>query len=373
MSKLNLFPKREGSLPYVYLVYMIFPILNITALESGWGIVFGYLLVGIFLIAYRQIYWSPQRGKFLFWFCVQLGIVVILSIWNSPYNILLGFYPGNFISWVSQKKHFNILISAFITSIIGTVIFSYFFYPGYPLWQFSLLVIIMIASPFGFYNFNQRLRLEEELDQANEQVKELVQKEERHRIARDLHDTLGHTLSLITLQSQLVQRLIIHQPEKAIKETKEIEDASRTALKQVRELVSAMRTLKIGEEIKYMEQIVTAAGIDFSYEGMTDLSTIKPLIQNMVGMCIREAGTNIVKHSEATECEVTIYMKEGILSVQIHDNGVGIGEDTVFGNGLQGMKERLAFIEGELDIKSKQGTCLNIFVPLVSEQEEVEG
>lgn len=371
MKNLNLFPKRDGSLPYVYLVYLILPISNITGLETGWGLVFGYLLIGVFLLSYQQIYWATSWSKFLFWFCLQLGIVITLSLWNSPYNIFMGFYPGYFISWAVQKKHFKVLMSLFITVILGIVIFSYYLFSGYALFQISLFIIVMILSPIGFYNFNKQVRLEKELDQANEQVKELVQKEERHRIARDLHDTLGHTLSLITLQSQLVQRLIKSQPEKAIEETKEIEDASRTALTQVRELVSAMRTLKIDEEIKNMEQIVTTAGVDFSFEGMTDFSSIKPLIQNMVGMCIREAGTNIVKHSEATKCKVAIHIEKGVFSVLIHDNGIGIDDNTVFGNGLQGMKERLAFIEGELEIESEQGTYLQIFVPLVSEQKEV--
>ena len=87
------------------------------------------------------------------------------------------------------------------------------------------------------------------MDQANEQIKELIKREERVRIARDLHDTLGHTLSLITLQSQLVQRLAEKHPERAKAEAKEIEMTSRSALRQVRELVSDMRAITIAEEL----------------------------------------------------------------------------------------------------------------------------
>lgn len=371
MKRLNLFPKRNGYLPYINLLYLLFPIANVSLLEKGWGLLLGYALIAMILLAYQQFYWSTSWSHFLFWFCVQLEAILILSIWNTPYNIILGLFPSSFIDRTPEKKQFKTLMSILFISILGAVLVFYFFYPLNVLGQISLFIIVMLISPILFYNHNSRVRLEKELDQANQQVKELVQKEERHRIARDLHDTLGHTLSLITLQSQLVHRLISHQPDKALEETKEIEMASRSALSQVRELVSAMRTLKIDEELKQMENIVMAAGIHFSSQGISDFSNVNPLVQNMVGMCIREAGTNIVKHSEATACDVIIQIEEGSLSVRIHDNGRGITADTVFGNGLEGMKERLTFIDGELDIHSRTGTCLNISVPLISDQEVV--
>src|SRR5699024_6993633 len=234
----------------------------------------GFALIGLFLVAYRQVYWEKNWLQFVFWICIQIGFVVILSLWNTPYNIFMGFYPGFFIGWVTVKKRFHILMAIFITMIINTVFIYYLIFHDFALLQVSLFVLVMIGSPFGFHNFNKQMKLEKELDQANKQVKELVQKEERHRIARDLHDTLGHTLSLITLQSQLVQKLIKHNPEKAVEETREIENASRAAFKQTRELVSAMRTLKVDEEIKHMEQIVTAAGMNFTYQGPKDLNNL---------------------------------------------------------------------------------------------------
>ena len=371
MKGFSIFPKRESYLPYVYLIYITAPLYNISQLENNFGLVFGFVLIGLFLLAYRQLYWVKTWGQFTFWVCVQIGIVVILSIWNTPYNIFLGFYPGFFIGWITDKKRFQTLMAIFITTIIGTIYVAYLNYPDLVLFQILLFLIVMIGSPFGFHNFNKQMQLEKELDKANKQVKELVQKEERHRIARDLHDTLGHTLSLITLQSQLVQKLIKQQPEKAVKETREIEAASRAALKQTRELVSAMRTLKVDEEIKEMEKIVTAAGINFTYQGPEDFSNLPPLTQNMVAMCIREAGTNIVKHSQATTCSIDIRLDNGIFSIVIQDDGTGIDEDITFGNGLKGMKERLTFIEGEFHIINEQGTCLNITVPLILNQKEI--
>ena len=168
------------------------------------GLVIGFALIGLFLVAYRQVYWGKTWRQFVFWVCFQIGIVVILSLWNTPYNIFMGFYPGFFIGWVTLKNRFHMLMAIFITMIISTVFVSYLIFSGFALLLVALFVLVMIGSPFGFHNVNKQMQLEKELDKANKQVKELVQKEERHRIARDLHDTLGHTLSLITLQSQLV-------------------------------------------------------------------------------------------------------------------------------------------------------------------------
>lgn len=366
----SLFPKVEGILPYVSLLYLILPIANIATIEKDWGMVFGYLIIGVFLIAYREIYWAPTDQILLRWIGVLMGTIMVLAIWNTPYNIYMGLYLGFFIGWITDKHVFNSAIAMLIMMLAGTVSLILLQYPEVILFEFIPITLIMIATAFGIHHFNKKRALEKELDKANEQVKELVQKEERHRIARDLHDTLGHTLSLITLQSQLVERLIKKQPEKAMDETKEIETASRTALKQVRELVSSMRTLKMDEEIKHMEQIVTAAGVHFAYKGMTEFSTIEPLVQNMIGMCIRESGTNIVKHSQATKCSVAIQIEHGMITIQIWDDGVGIGTDTACGNGLHGMKERLAFIEGDLVVASEQGTCLTMMIPLVSRQKE---
>ncbi|MCB6771060.1 histidine kinase, partial [Veillonella atypica] len=107
--------------------------------------------------------------------------------------------------------------------------------------------------------------LERKLDQANQRIAELIKREERVRISRDLHDKLGHTLSLLTLKSQLVQRLISIDTERAQQEAKEIELTSRAVLKQVRELVSDLRTITIAEELVQIQQILRAANFTYQY------------------------------------------------------------------------------------------------------------
>ena len=148
-------------------------------------------------------------------------------------------------------------------------------------------------------------QLEEQLEDANKKISELVKVEERQRIARDLHDTLGQKLSLIGLKSDLASKLVLIKPEQAQNEIKDIQQTARMALKEVRELVSEMRGTKLEEEIVRIKQILKAAEIKFELEGTPKLTNTPLLIENVLSMCLKEAVNNIVKHSHATTCQVS--------------------------------------------------------------------
>lgn len=235
---------------------------------------------------------------------------------------------------------------------------------------FVPFLIIMFISPYGIRSMNKRMELEKQLDQANQQIKELVKREERLRIARDLHDTLGHTLSLLTLKSQLVQRLTAIDPERARIEAKEMEVTSRAALKQVRELVSDMRAATIAEELLQIQQFLKAAGIDYHYNGEDDFAEISPFTQNIMSLCLREAATNVVKHSRAKNCFISIYRTSDHFKVIIKDDGIGMADHHSYGNGLNGIKERLDLIDGTLFLFNHNGTVLEMTVPIIQKAEK---
>ncbi|MBS4202234.1 sensor histidine kinase [Bacillus sp. FJAT-49732] len=371
MKKFEVFPKKFGVLPYIFLIYLVLPFFYVVE-EQGMKAVIGYLLILLFLISYRQLYFLIPFKKFSIWIIIQFIIISILSIWFNPNNLFMGFFTANFVGWFPDKKLFRWAFISFTAVLAASMIFiviqghfSNFYY-------FLPFLLVMLASPFGIRSMNVKMELEKKLDQANMQIKDLIKREERVRIARDLHDTLGHTLSLITLQSQLVQRLTEKNPERAKQVAKEIESTSRSALRQVRELVSEMRSITIVEELTDMDQFLKTAGIDFHVYGDEDFSHIPLLKQNIIGMCLREAGTNIVKHSKAKHSTVSFEEKEGFLSITVKDDGVGLLEQHQNGNGLKGMRERLALIDGTLMISSNKGTVLTITVPIIIKQTEVK-
>ncbi|WP_456279053.1 sensor histidine kinase [Bacillus sp. AK128] len=364
-SKFSIFPRRYGFFPYIWLVYLSFPIYFVS-IEQGLKQVIGFGLLAVFLVTYRQLYNSPQEKLFAFWLAIQLLIIFVFCLFYNLNFIFLGFFAANFIGWFTDKKQFRIgLGSLFFVEIVPIAITIA--REGYSFQLFNVIpfVIIMLVTPFGIRSMYKRMELEEQLDQANQQIEELVKREERLRIARDLHDTLGHTLSLLTLKSQLVQRLAKVDSEKARLEAKEIERTSRAALKQVRELVTDMRATTITEELLQIQEILKASNINYQYNGKEDFEGIPSVTQNILCMCLREAITNVVKHSQASNCDISISQEDYHCSVVIHDDGIGLEDEHVIGNGLKGMKERLELIDGLFTIRGKNGTRVEITLPII--------
>lgn len=374
MKTFSLFPKNYGFFPYVFLFYLFLPVFYIWQ-ETGWMKWFGYFLILLFAISYRQLYW--YTSSFLAWFILSLVIIFILAVFYDPFNIYLGFFPSNFVGWHPEKNNFTKLYSLFsgviVLSLLFAVIRSYLNGENVSHFLFNFpFLIVLFAAPFGIRSLNRQMELEKKLEEANEKIRTLIKREERERIARDLHDTLGHTLSMITLQSQLVQKFIDKDNKRAKEAAGEIENTSRSALRQMRELVSTMRTTIIMEELSQMDRILAAADILFHQKGMTDFNSIPLLKQNIIAMCLREAATNVVKHSRAKNCRVEIKISDGKIIVKVEDDGIGFPETVQEGNGLRGMRERLALIEGELFVSQGRKGRLMMNIPYVEKgQNEV--
>jgi two-component system sensor histidine kinase DesK len=241
--------------------------------------------------------------------------------------------------------------------------------------QLPFIVIIWISVillPFNLFNKGKQDKLEAQLDVANKRISELVKQEERQRIARDLHDTLGQKLSLIGLKSDLARKLINKNPEQAKSELKDVQQTARTALNEVRKMVSQMRGIRLKEEMVRVRQILDAAEIACTIDHDLPLKNSSLFLENILSMCLKESVTNVVKHSKATECHIQIEQKGKELRLTITDNGIGMKEeqDLLKGSGISGMKERLEFVNGSLEIEAEEGTTVLIKVPNVVMQRD---
>ncbi|SMF25408.1 sensor histidine kinase [Paenibacillus barengoltzii] len=391
------FPKKYGWFPYVWPIYLILPFFNIRG-EHGIKLWIGCAMIVLFAVTYRQLYWVTGK-VFNLWLALQMALILALCMFYSPYNFYLGFFTSNFIGWYTDHKKFHVAISCFAAVEVLSLLFGARNLVASDLPFMLPFLVIMLVMPYGIRSMSRRQQLERELDRANEQIKELIKREERMRIARDLHDTLGHTLSLITLKSQLVEKLAAKDAERAQAEAREIQRTSRAALRQVRELVSDMRAITVAEALAEASEILRAADIALDVEGDPRLAGVSDLMQNIVSLCIKEAVTNIVKHSRATRCVVTIETAPAEVRLQIEDNGIGLSSgkagsdrlappssDSVAGNGLKGMAERLSLIDGTLTVGAGslesadgseagvgQGTRLQITIPLIVKEAAKEG
>ncbi|MFC7679194.1 sensor histidine kinase [Paenibacillus sp. GCM10028914] len=365
----QMFPRHLGFFPYLWLVYLSLPIYNLISYETGWKLYIGYAMVGLFFVTYRQLYFAEGKRSFFPWLLLQMLIILIFCLGYSSSYLLMGFFTANFIGWYTDKKKFMTAYLLFVVVEISPLV-----YHLKEIWNSDLLytfpfLVIMLLSPFGIRSMISRQELEKKLAQANEQIHNLIKGEERMRIARDLHDTLGHTLSLITLKSQLVEKLVDVNVEQARLEAREIQNTSRAALRQVRELVSDMRTATLIEELKEAQVILRSADIELTHEGNPRFEGIPDTAHNILSLCLREAVTNVVKHSGASQCHISFEQTEGEWQLSVKDNGAlasfDMGNQPREKNGLKGMAERLALVDGTMRISAAKGTLLTVRVPIV--------
>jgi len=193
---------------------------------------------------------------------------------------------------------------------------------------------------------------------AREELARLAVAEERLRFARDLHDLLGHTLSLIALKSELAGRLVRTAPERAEAEVGDVEAAARTALHEVREAVAGYRQSTLERELHAAAEILTAAGIVCAATG--ELPALPADVEAALSWTVREGVTNVIRHSWARHCAITMRRDVGSVAVQISDDGrasplarasysAHSGVDSAVGSGLRGLAERMRALGDTLE------------------------
>lgn len=302
------------------------------------------------------------------WISFEIVINIVMTLLFG--YVYLAIFTAFFIGNIRNPVGFFIMYGLHIAFTVGAIVGGFFIEMDLFLPQIHFILISVIGTvllPFHLYNRNKRENLEGQLEHAKERISELIILEERQRIARDLHDTLGQKLSLIGLKSDLAGKLVSRDPKAAEKELHDIRQTASTALKEVRELVADMRAMKLEDELIRIQQILKAAEMDFTVVGDPSFTNIPTIVENVLSMCLKEAVTNVVKHSYGTSCSVLFEQMPNEFVITVEDNGIGItrGGETSPGNGLKGMRERLEFINGSLRVEGGEGTKLSIRVPAV--------
>ncbi|MER6416578.1 sensor histidine kinase [Streptomyces humidus] len=230
----------------------------------------------------------------------------------------------------------------------------------------NLLVLVLLIG-FAMTGVSQLVRTTVELRKARATVAQLAANEERLRLARDLHDLLGHSLSLITLKSELAGRMLPGHPDKAAQQVADIEQVSRQALVDVREAVTGYRRPRLASELAGAQVALTAAGVVAAIPAEPDLEGVPEESESALAWALREAITNVVRHSGATRCTVDVVRRQTldgpVVELSVEDDGSG-GPGKGFGNGLTGLTERLEKASGALDAgRLKRGFRLTARVP----------
>ncbi|GAA3413281.1 histidine kinase [Paenibacillus hodogayensis] len=369
---LYIFQLSWGMMPYIMVISFIVPFYFIVTAPTSEQITIGVVLLLLFFAINLGSYRAKDRMRIVLTVVQMATSVVIMLVYGYVYLALpVAFYLGN----IKSKLPFRILYSLHVVITFLAINYGFHTRDVFFMIQFPFVILCLIGVvliPFNQHSQQSRDQLQHQLADAQQRIAELIKQEERERISRDLHDTLGQKLSLIGLKSELASKLLEKRPEQAKNELNDIHHTARTALKEVRELVSNMRGMKVEEELVRVKQILAAAHIRFAFAGDAALPHVSAYVQNVLSMCIKEAVNNVVNHSRSEECVVQIEQSATDTVITIRDNGAGIPEGRREGNGIKGMRERMEFVNGSLDIDSSSGTRVVLTVPNVIKQLEEE-
>jgi two-component system sensor histidine kinase DesK len=357
---MRLLPKNKdiGWTPYAWLIYLAsVPFYGYASGQRSatfWALnILGMLVL---MALYFRGYWI--KGRKLLWI---IAAIALLGIIYSPTNAgasVYFIYAASFAAFIGETT-LAIRILALILGLIGleTWIFHlppYFWIPA------SVFSVLIGAINIHYW---QRQQDNKKLLMAQEEVEHLAKIAERERIARDLHDVLGHTLSVIVLKSELAAKLAEKDPARAAQEIRDVERISRDALGQVRSTVRGYQSRGLLAEVEQAKSALATAGVQAECD--FDPPKLPAVQEGVLTLALREAVTNVIRHAKASSCYLTLRQENGSCRLQIKDDGCG--GMSAEGVGLSGMRQRVELLGGQLKREISSGTCLTIILPMAAQ------
>ncbi len=310
----------------------------------------------VFVALYAKTLLAPRRTSYIY----ALGMVALCLALMPVYPAGISYFVFGCVMLRTFRNRFlfGYLVQV---AVLNAAFLAVAIWAGYPLqamvWvpAMTLIIGIIVNVERASQEKDVALRL------SHDEVRRLAATAERERIGRDLHDLLGHTLSLITLKLELSRKLFDRDPEASRREVEEAERVARHALAEVRSAVTGIRATDLAAELASARLMLESSGVHLDYEAPPGLPAA---IERGLALVVREAATNIARHARATQAQIAFACEGGAVQLRIVDNGDGgIVAD---GNGLSGMRERVAALGGTLSVDSPkgEGTRLLVRVPV---------
>lgn len=329
--------------PGVFLVYLVQTASGVDKYSHGAAAVAGYVIIGAFCACYLyslQVFEPGTGPEYRFWalFAAQAALFVVeLFFARSDASVMLVYLTVLSVAALYERALPLVVLFALAALLLPEVVPSWHTGANYGT---GAAVALVGLAMFGFFGI---IRQHAALRAARAEVERLAADSERNRIARDLHDLLGHSLTTITVKAGLARRLAASDPERASQEITEVERLGRRALTDVRAAVSGYRDLSLARELATGGELLRASGVAADLPRATDV--VDPSHQELFAWVLREGVTNIVRHARATSCRVEV----GPGWIEIADDGRGAPGTAGVGNGLAGLRERLAAAGGTLE------------------------
>ncbi|MGF1607400.1 MAG: histidine kinase [Rhodothalassiaceae bacterium] len=348
-------PSKEWSdNPWIWLPYLLFYFFPwLFRAPTPEELIVTAIALPLFFLIYFVGYGLQGRRGLIFAFALGgLGLAVAPVMTTASVFVI---YGAAALGYVRPRSGAIKALGAYLVLIAGCA------------WMFGLPIYFWVPSLFFTVMTGGACLLSAEAMEKNRRLEaayaeqgRLAAMAERERIARDLHDLLGHTLSVIAVKADLAARLIDQDVPRAKAEVSDIQATTRQALKEIREAVTGMRQASLSAALTQARQALAAADVDLTAQaGLPDLPDA---VEQAFAMLIREAVTNVVRHADATTCRIRLDLQGDQALLVVEDDGRGgIARE---GNGLKGMRERVAALGGRFSLQSRGGTRIEASLPL---------
>ncbi|QGG61190.1 sensor histidine kinase [Loigolactobacillus bifermentans] len=345
---------------YIWLIY--WPYTMLAYLPARQWQDWGWLLLGVFFLGLYILVTSKPRWR-RFALPAELGVTALFAWFAGNAWLLI------FVAWQvpfllarspqSQKRFWAFLggyglilglslltrpVTLTATTTVG--------------WVFPIL------SPFLSYYFARQVFQIRAMRQTNRRLEAIIQRDERERIARDLHDTLGQSFSLIAIKTELAKKLLVKAPEQVTAELDDIARTSRQDLQLVREIVKGLHEPSLSELLLAQSKALAAANVLLETVGETAAAQWPTAVQGILAAVLREALTNVMRHAHASQVTLRFMETPADYQVFVQDDGNGQRYQRFGSNGLQNMQSRLAAVNGTFNIGTNHiGTLLTLTLP----------
>lgn len=342
--------------PWIWLVFSLYyfiPLFYIDFSATGYILIVGAycFFIGLFLSACflpREHIWIPILSITL--------LALILGLY-TPSNSTLLAYAACLVGYSYGHRIYLGVLVLFCALLL--VMHHYIVYPA-PFFAFTSIYGVICVSLWGYI---ERQRNESQMRwlQSREEIEQLAAIAERERIARDLHDILGHSLSSIALKAELTEKLLCHnKSEQAQQQVAELNHIARQSLSLVRQTVSGYKHRGLQGEV--MELCAKLRQQGFVVELLGEIPQLSARAETALILALTELTTNILRHSKGNHCQLEFARAQDQLVVRMRDDGAI--EKLEPGNGLTGVKERLQSVDGDLQASIQQGCEFTISLPL---------
>lgn len=333
----------------IWLVFLGSPIAHITRQNSGLGELIGVSAVVVFAVCYLLLFVTarlparrgecrPSQTKITVLLCALVLCTLIALPFAEESTLTMLVYLGAAAMFTFEPRVGVVVVAglALLAEVSSRLI------SGWQDQQWSASLAILFAGA-AVNATRLAFRRNEDLMAAREEMAQLAIAEERSRMTRDLHDILGHSLTVITVKAQLAGRLVATDESRAAAEIADIERLAREALTDVRATIAGKREVNLAPELVNARAALLSANIDA--EVPYALDEVPTANRELFGWTVREGVTNVLRHSKASRCVISL--RAG--SVEVHDDGVGAAPEDLDGNGLRGLRERVSAAGGSIE------------------------